>query len=572
MEGYPVTRKGCTFEILFKCNNATLEENDIISCYWNNNLDRVTGLNITTTYVGVNTGEVTEYTSEDAKDEQGNPLVTRVITRVGSQYAQNNYYKYTFVIDPEAPGIGGNKGLCYGYLNGILSYISSIPSSFINLESLPIVIDSTHADVYVKSIKYYDAPLTHDQCVDEFIIDQTSASAIEQLYNDNEVLGTDERGNKYMSPQKLRTMGRGVMIISPSSAQTSTTYLQDLNKSSDKKSYYGPFRIDYFAPASDLNLGYTSVPLKGNAFNFTHTECAIRIQGTTSTKRPRKNYRLHFNKKDKDNKPAKGSFIVGGEVRDSFKYAMSPGAVEVPIACLKVDFVDSSMTHNTGGAVIFNELTRNVASLRNPAQQREFVNSSTDIKTRVAIEGFPIDVFAATRVINPDYTDTLEDSNYEGLEYMGQYNYNNDKSKSGAVFGFDGAYTYDEDGTYNPNGAYQPICLEFLDNYTDLDLFQMKFTSAGNLDKVASYANFNKALEVRAPSDVTDFVADYSLDELATADDLRDGEGGSPSTPNTYKYVPDSIKRVFEFVGECAKEVATRNGVSPYSLNTMTSA
>ena len=98
---------------------------------------------------------------------------------------------------------------------------------------------------------------------------------------------------------------------------------------------------------------------------------------------------------------------------------MSQGAVEVPIACLKVDYVDSSMTHNTGGAVIFNELTRNVASLRNPAQQREFVNSATDIKTRVAIEGFPIDVFAATKVINPAYTNTLEDSNYEGLEYMG---------------------------------------------------------------------------------------------------------------------------------------------------------
>lgn len=214
-------------------------------------------------------------------------------------------------------------------------------------------------------------------------------------------------------------MGRGVMIISPSTEQTSVTYLQDLNKSSNKKSYYGPFRVDYFAPKYDLNLGYTTTPLKGDAFNFTHTQCAIRIQGTTSTKRPRKNYRLYFNKKDKNNKPAKGSFIVGGEVRDSFKYAMSQGAVEVPIACLKVDYVDSSMTHNTGGAVIFNELTRNVASLRNPAQQREFVNSATDIKTRVAIEGFPIDVFAATRVINPAYTNTLEDSNYENLEYMG---------------------------------------------------------------------------------------------------------------------------------------------------------
>jgi hypothetical protein len=140
-----------------------------------------------------------------------------------------------------------------------------------------------------------------------------------------------------------------------------------LDKSTSKKDYYGPFRVDYFAPESDLNLGYLTTPKKGSSFNFMHTQAAIRIQGTTSTKRPRKNYRINFNKKTKSEKPAAGSFIVGGEVNDSFKYSMSEGAVAVPICCLKVDFVDSSMTHNTGGAIIFNELTKNVAALRNPA-------------------------------------------------------------------------------------------------------------------------------------------------------------------------------------------------------------
>ena len=554
VNNYPVTRDGCTFEILFKCNNATLEEHDIISCHWTNNDGRKTGLNITTSYVGVDTGEVTEY-----KDDDGN-VTQSVVTRVGSQYAQNNYYKYTFVIDPNAPGVGGTKGLCFGYLNGILSYIAPIPSSFINLNKLPITIDSTYADVYVKSIKYYDAPLTHDQCVDEHIIDQETSAQIEELYNSNNVLSQDSLDNDYISPQRLRAMGRGVMIISPSSEQTQRTTLQDLNKSSDKKSYYGPFRVDYFAPESDVNLGYTTVPTKGNSFNFLHTQCAIRIQGTTSTKRPRKNYRLHFNKKDKSNKPASGSFIVGGEVNDSFKYAMSQGAVAVPIACLKTDFVDSSMTHNTGGAMVFNEMTRNIESLRNPAQIREFRNSSTDIKTRVAIEGFPIDVFAADSVINPDYTDTLEDSNYVNLEYMGQYNYNNDKSKSGAVFGFDGSYTYNENGEYDENGAFQPICLEFLDNNAELDLFKVKFTSSGNIDEIATYADFADSLEVRAPEDVTDQVADHGLDSLKTAAGFE-----------KYAYVPDQVKRLFTFIGECAKEVALNNRKSVVSLNTMTS-
>lgn len=566
VNNYPVTKDGCTFEILFKCSNATLDEHDIISCYWNNNAGRKTGLNITTSYVGVDTGEVTEYKDDDGKVTQS------VITRVGSQYAQDNWYKFIFVIDPNAPGVGSNKGLCYGYLNGILSYIAPIPSSFINLDKLPIVIDSTYADVYVKSIKYYDEPLTHDQCVNEHIIDQDTSAQIESLYKANDVLAQDIEDHDYVSPQKLRAMGRGVMIISPSTSQTQTTTLQDLNKSSDKKTYYGPFRVAYFAPASDLNLGYTTVPLKGNSYNFLHNECAIRIQGTTSTKRPRKNYRLHFNKKDKDNKPSTGSFIVGGQVRDNFKYSMSPGATAVPIACLKVDFVDSSMTHNTGGAVVFNEMTRNVESLRNPAQIREYKNSPTDIKTRVAIEGFPIDVFAADSVVNPDYTDTLEDSNYVGLVYMGQYNYNNDKSKSGAVFGFDGAYKYDADGNYAEDGAYQPICMEFLDNNADLCLFKAKFTASGNLDEAATYGGFNNALEVRAPADVTDHVAGTSLDDLATSEYLKDDKGIVTSDVNTYKWVPAQVKRVFNFIAECAKQVAQNNGKAAVALNTMTSA
>ena len=558
VNNYPVTRDGCTFEILFMCSNATLEEHDIISCHWMNNDNRKTGLNITTSYVGVDTGEVTEYRDDDGKVTQS------VVTRVGSQYAQDNWYMYTFVIDPNAPGVGSNQGLCYGYLNGILSYIAPIPPSFINLDKLPITIDSTYADVYVKSIKYYNEPLTHDQCVDEHIIDQDTSAEIEALYNKNSVIAQDANGNNYVSPQKLRAMGRGVMIISPSTEQVARTTLQDLNKSSDKKSYYGPFRIDYYAPESDLNLGYSTVPTKGNQFNFMHTQCAIRIQGTTSTKRPRKNYRLHFNKKDNSSKPAQGSFIVGGEVRDNFKYAMSQGAVAVPIACLKVDYVDSSMTHNTGGAVIFNEMTRNVESLRNPAQIREYISSPTDIKTRVAIEGFPIDVFAADGLASPtdegEYRETLEDSRYTNLVYMGQYNYNNDKSKSGAVFGFDGSYKYDEEGNYNENGAYQPICMEFLDNNADLDLFKVKFTSSGNIDEAATYAGFADALEVRAPKDVTDQVADYGLDSLKTAAGFE-----------KYSYIPDQIKRVFTFIGGCAKQVVQNNGRKVESLNTMTS-
>lgn len=564
-EGSPVTNTGCTFEILFKCSNPTLEPHDIITCNWLGSQDRITGLKITTNYVGVNTGTVTEY-----RDEDGNVTQT-VEDAVGSQYAVDTYYKYAFIIDPSL----GINGLCLGYLDGVLSFVSDIPRVFANNNNVPITIDSSYADVYVKSIKYYGKALTSDECVNDYIIDQNDLDTIETLYDKNSVLGVDSFGRTYVSPSKIRAMGKGVMIISPSKSQTGEVVnIQDLNKSSDKKSYYGPFRVDYFAPASDLNLGYQTTPTKGDAFNFTHTECAIRVQGTTSTKRPRKNFRLHYNKRDKDNKPTKGSFIVGGEARDTFKYAMSQNSAAVPIACLKVDYVDSSMTHNTGGALIYNELVKAVPSMWNAAQQREYDGlNPNSIKTRVAIEGFPIDVFAATDVVNPDYTNILDDTNYKGLVYMGQYNYNNDKSKSGNVFGFDGSYTYNDSGEYDKEGAYQPVCLEFLDNTAPLNSFQVKF-SGNEINDEATFSGFSNALEVRAPEDVTDFVADYGLDELATAPDLKDGDpsAGKPHTTNTYQYIPSQIKRVFKFIGECAAEVAQNNGVSPSALNNYTSA
>lgn len=560
VDGHSVTNTGCTFEILFKCKNATLDEHDLISCYWLNDDNKTTGLNVTTSYVGVNTGEETTYTDDDGNVTQS------VTTRVGSQYAEGEYYKYIFVIDPNAASVEG-RGLCYGFLNGILSYVAPVPSSFNNLDKLPITIDSTYADVYIKSIKYYNAPLTFDQCVDDYIIDQPSSSEIEDLYNSNSVLGTDSSDNSYVSPQKLREKGHGVIIVTPADNQVSPVTLQDLNISSNKKAYYGPFRIAYFAPDTDLDLGQGTIATKGSAYNFLHKACMIRIQGTTSTKRPRKNYRFQLDRKNANgdkfkpdsNEEDKNYFIVGGEYNNNYKYAMNSNAVAVPLICMKTDYVDSSMTHNTGGALVFNEMTKNISSLRNAAQNKEYTeggNSVSAIKTRVAIEGFPVDVFAADSVVNDEYTDTLEDSNYTNLEYMGQYNFNNDKSKSGKVFGFDGAYTYDENGDYSEaDGAMQPICIEFLDNQAALDNFQVKFDTSNAIDEDATYGGFADALEIRAPEDLTDQVADYGLDSLSSYDS------------GNWNYVSTALKRVFNFIGECAKEVATNNGITAYSMN-----
>jgi hypothetical protein len=554
IDGFSVTKEtGCTFEILFKCSNATLDEHPIISCMWQNDEGKDTGLYITTKNVGVKTGLTTDYSDDDGK------VVQTVDTHVGQLFAEGSYYKYTFILDPKAKAVGSTTGLCYGFINGILCYIAPMPSSFMNKPLNPISIDSTYADVYIKTVKYYNRAFTFDECVDSYIVDQSTLDELETLYKRNDILDENIKGEKYVSPAKLHNLGKGVIIISPSEAQETTTTLQDLNGSSNKKNYYGPFVIDYFAPSMNLNYGGATTTAKGNAYNFTHKECAIRIQGTTSTKRPRKNYRFHLDKKTKSQAPTPGSFIVGGEVNDDFVYSMSEGATPVPLLCMKADFVDSSMTHNTGGAIIFNELTKTVPDLRNPAQKLEYKNAVTDIKTRVSVEGFPVDIFAADSKLNDDYTDILDDENYTNLVYMGQYNFNNDKSSSGEVFGFDGAYKYDDNGNYNAAGPYEAICWEFLDNNGALDLFQVQFDTNNNISLDATYAELPDELELRAPALLTDEVADNGIASLQT---YKNGE---------YKYVYDNTTRLIEFLGTCAKEVATNNKRNAVELNSLSS-
>ena len=136
-----------------------------------------------------------------------------------------------------------------------------------------------------------------------------------------------------------------------------------------------------------LCLLYTS----GTEYNFILTDCYIRIQGTSSTKYPSKNIRIYC---------AKGSeqlLMSGDHVSAGNKYTMRPGAVPVNLFCCKSDYSDSSMSLNTGGAKLFNDVMKELGLLTPPQQyQYEAAGSSlAAVNIRSAIDGLPIDIFCA---------------------------------------------------------------------------------------------------------------------------------------------------------------------------------
>jgi len=279
------------------------------------------------------------------------------------------------------------------------------------------------------------------------------------------------------------------------------------------------------------------------------------------------------------------------------------------------------MIHNTGGALVFNELTKAIPECQNAAQKH-------DSSVRVAIDGFPIDIFMAEDVadiIRYKEAGELSDDNYTGLKYMGQYNFNNDKSKTGAMFGFDnydnGCYAYDiattikdgaehfdpahTTGEYNKDGKGEAICLEFLNNTKPLNVFWTNFGLDGNVpEDTFNDASFTDTLEMRAPACLTDFIggggdfdatwkslpegtaiggldalyldkATLAKFEKAGGTDYASGKDdeGNPIYNGEYlakfRWIADCVKRPFKFIAECVKEVATANGVTVAQLNKM---
>lgn len=233
-------------------------------------------------------------------------------------------------------------------------------------------------------------------------------------------------------------------------------------------------------------------------YDFTAKNCYIRIQGTSSTKYPWKNIRIYLNKGENP------QLWVGGELKtgtsgdskaDAKKnvYAMSPTARAVSVITCKCDYSDSSMTHNTGGAKLWDYVCKQLGIVA-PTQH-------LDPQARISIEGYPCDIY------------NQEDDGK--VTYYGQYNFNNDKSKSDAVWGMG-----------NINTERGACSLEFLNNTQPLCLFK-------TMDETdTSFASFDDALEFNIPEDVT----------WATA---TDGQR-------------TAIKRLWNFIGRSARSCGAR--------------
>lgn len=346
-------------------------------------------------------------------------IVSRGGVTLSVKYKSEENTRITFVVNRATNAT--NKGLVFIYVNGVVSGAINFSASDDFISDTVLAFNGTSkSEILLKQVRVYNTALSSDQILNNFILYRDTTEEMLEVFDRNDIY---EEGTVNLSVDKLQGQ-LPVMVV--------TGDIPTLENTTNKNTQI-TVDIEYY------NL---QDPTK----SFTMKNAAMRPQGTSSMLYPKKNFRIYTQKLDST------VLTVNGDVVENKLYSFVNGAQPVNCWCLKADFAESSGTHNTGIARLWNDLLVNSTIdgeyvFRTEAQKKAIENGyNYDVRT--TIDGFPILLFYR------------RDENSE-LIFIGKYNFNNDKSTE-SVFGFKGIPGFD-------NSRMQ--CWEILNNGDALALF-----------------------------------------------------------------------------------------------------
>lgn len=374
---------------------------------------------------------------------------------IDTEYKSDENVRVGFVINKSRNST--YQKLSFIYANGIISRCESWAETDSYTSSKELKFTATsNAEISLKAIRVYDAALTPDEMLNNYIIYRDNVDDMLNVYDRNDVY---VKGTTTFDPEKMVNR-LPVMIV--------TGNIPILENASDKNTQI------------TVDIEYTNMqdPTK----NFRMEGAAMRPQGTSSMGYPKKNFRIYTRKLDSTK-----VYDYEGKLIEDRLYAFKDGAQPVDCWCLKADYAESSGTHNTGIARMWNDALynarvtysfgdgdeRNIVDkpvLRTNAQQIA-ADNGYPYDVRTTIDGFPILLFYRL-------------SSQDELIFIGKYNFNNDKSTE-SVFGFTGIPGFNNE---------KMQCWEVLNNGNSLALF----TTADGFD-----TNWSDAFEARYPDKST---------------------------------------------------------------------
>ena len=370
-------------------------------------------------------------------------LTSSAGAKVSVKYKSGENIRIAFVINKASEVV--DKQLVMIYVNGKLSGAANfgVNDNFLVRDNL-VIASSNDVIISLKSLRFYDAALTAEQILNNYILYRDSAAEMLTVYDRNDIFteGTTDFNLDALARQLP------VMVITGDIPAIEATTNKNLQIEVD---------IEY-------------INQQDPELSFRIERGALRPQGTSSMSYPKKNLRPYTTKLGY----TKLYDADGNEVENRL-YAFRIGSQPVNCWCLKADYAESSGVHNTGIARLWNTVMYNAQIngqylLRTDAQKAALQNNYPyDVRT--AIDGFPILCFYRLTASSP-------------LVFIGKYNFNNDKSTE-SVFGFKDIPGFD-------NSRMQ--CWEVLNNGHHLALF----TDTTNWD-----SEWSDAFEGRYPDGST---------------------------------------------------------------------
>lgn len=344
---------------------------------------------------------------------------------VSTKYKPEEDIRLTIVVN--SIGIGAHNRLLFIYIDGVLTGAVKyeVTDSFVVNDNLSFT-GPENATIQLKQIRTYRRPLSHNEVLNNYILYRDTVEELVSAYDRNDVyIDNTER----LSEDKLAAHTPVIIITGD------VEKIQHFTK--DNKGTY--VRMDKIEV----------INLEDQTKNMTLINPSMRAQGTSSMAYPRKNFRFYTQADGEDKtQPSyitqmfdyQGRELFGDDRVYSFKNKAKP----VSCWCLKADYAESSSTHNTGIARLWNKVMNNVVIDNNKIDSRYYLKDESlfpDIDhpcrtiaqlianrdgypydVRTTVDGFPIVLFYHEREDLP-------------LIFLGRYNWNNDKSTE-SVYGF----------------------------------------------------------------------------------------------------------------------------------------
>lgn len=349
------------------------------------------------------------------------------------------------------------KGLAFIYANGSVSRCVNFGVNDNFEAGTQIKFDGTAgAEVDLKAIRIYETALTDDNMLNNYILYRDSVAEMNEVYDRNNVY---IEGTTTFSPDKMVSR-LPVMIV--------TGDIPTLEATSDKDTQI------------IVDIEYTNMQDPSRSFKM--VGAAMRPQGTSSMGYPKKNFRIYTQKVANTI-----LYDANGKIVPDKLYSFKSGAIPVDCWCLKADYAESSGTHNTGIARMWNDALYNMQIdgeyvCRTDAQKSALA-AGYPYDVRTTIDGFPILMFYRRNATDEPI-------------FIGKYNFNNDKSTE-KVFGFT-----DIPGFNNERMQ----CWEVLNNgnaiglFTDVSNFYNNVTEDGETKKGWEFAFESRYPDTKTPN------------------------------------------------------------------------